>query len=83
MKGYGTERIEEECEIVFPEANIQRFDNDSIRKKGDFDKIISNFHEKKIDILVGTQLLSKGIDFTNVGTVGVADADALLKFPDF
>ena len=83
MRGYGTERIAEECEIIFPKATIQRFDNESIRKKGDFDRIISNFHNQKIDILVGTQLLSKGIDFTNVGTVGVADADALLKFPDF
>ena len=83
MRGYGTERIAEENALVFPTARIFRFDNESIRKKGDFDKIIQNFRDKKLDILVGTQLLGKGIDFQNVGTVGVMDGDAMLKYPDF
>jgi primosomal protein N' (replication factor Y) len=83
MRGYGTERIAEESALVFPTARIFRFDNESIRKKGDFDKIIQNFRDKKLDILVGTQLLGKGIDFQNVGTVGVMDGDAMLKYPDF
>lgn len=83
MRGFGTERITEELNILFPEAKIARFDNDAIRKRGDFQKIWNGFANKEIDILVGTQLLSKGVDFANVSLVGVVDADILLKKPDF
>lgn len=83
MKGYGTERIAEELGIYFPEARITRFDHDSIRKRSDFQNILNGFANKEIDILVGTQLLSKGLDFENVGLVGVIDADMLINIPDF
>lgn len=83
MRGFGTERISEELDILFPEARIARFDNESIKKRSDFQHILSGFANKQIDILVGTQLLSKGLDFENVSLVGVVDADILLKKPDF
>lgn len=83
MKGYGTERIAEELAIYFPEARITRFDQDSVRKRSDFQRILNGFDKGDIDILVGTQLLSKGLDFKNVGLVAVIDADMLLQIPDF
>jgi primosomal protein N' (replication factor Y) (superfamily II helicase) len=83
MRGFGTERIAEELEIYFPEARITRFDQVSIRKKSDFQRILNGFENKEIDILVGTQLLSKGLDFENVGLVCIPDADMLLNIPDF
>lgn len=83
MKGYGTERIAEELAIYFPEARITRFDQDSVRKRSDFQRILNGFDKGDIDILVGTQLLSKGLDFKNVGLVAVVDADMLLQIPDF
>ncbi len=83
MKGFGTERIAEELAIYFPEARISRFDQDSIKKRHDFQKIFTGFEKGDIDILVGTQLLSKGLDFLNVGLVAVVDADMLLNIPDF
>lgn len=83
MRGFGTERIAEELEIYFPEARITRFDQESIRKKSDFQRILNGFENKEIDILVGTQLLSKGLDFENVGLVCIPDADMLLNIPDF
>lgn len=83
MKGFGTERITEELDIFFPEARISRFDNESIRKRTDFQRILNGFAGGEIDILVGTQLLSKGLDFENVGLVCIPDADLLLNIPDF
>ncbi len=83
MKGYGTERIAEELAIYFPEARITRFDQDSVRKRSDFQRILNGYDKGDIDILVGTQLLSKGLDFKNVGLVAVVDADMLLQIPDF
>lgn len=83
MRGYGTERIAEELAIFFPEARITRFDQDSIRKRSDFQRILNAFANAEIDILVGTQLLSKGLDFKNIGLVAVVDADMLLNVPDF
>lgn len=83
MKGFGTERITEDLAIFFPDARITRFDHESIRRRSDFQRIIQGFANKQIDILVGTQLLSKGLDFENVGLVCVPDADMLLNIPDF
>lgn len=83
MRGFGTERIAEELSLLFPDARISRFDQESIRKRSDFQKILNGFENGSIDILVGTQLLSKGLDFKNVGLVAVPDADMLINIPDF
>ena len=83
IKGFGTERIEDELKIHLPDAKIGRLDWDTARSKTAHSKIINEFEEKKIDILVGTQMVTKGLDFENVGLVGVLSADNLLKFPDF
>ncbi|MFN5217513.1 MAG: primosomal protein N' [Sphingomonadales bacterium] len=83
MKGFGTERIAEELSIAFPAARIARLDQESTRKRSDFQRIFNGFANGEIDILVGTQLLSKGLDFQNVGLVAVPDADMLLNIPDF
>jgi len=83
IKGFGTEKIEDELKIYLPEAKIARMDWDSVRTKNSHQKIITDFEEKKIDVLVGTQMVTKGLDFDNVGLVGVLSADNLLYFPDF
>ncbi|NNC95350.1 MAG: primosomal protein N' [Chitinophagales bacterium] len=83
VKGFGTEKIESDLSILFPKANIGRLDYDSARGKYDHEKIIHSFENKEIDILVGTQMVSKGLDFDNVSLVGVIHADQLLYFPDF
>ena len=83
IKGFGTERIEDELKIHLPEAKIGRLDLDTARTKTQHSKIISDFEDKEIDILVGTQMVTKGLDFENVGLVGVLSADSLLRFPDF
>jgi primosomal protein N' (replication factor Y) len=83
MKGFGTERIAEELSLVFPTAKIARLDQESMRKRSDFQRVLNGFANGEIDILVGTQLLSKGLDFQNVGLVAVPDADILLNIPDF
>lgn len=83
MKGFGTERIAEELSLVFPAAKIARLDQESMRKRSDFQRVLNGFANGEIDILVGTQLLSKGLDFQNVGLVAVPDADILLNIPDF
>ncbi len=82
-KGLGTEKIEEELKQLFPEARIRRMDQDTTRKKNALPELINQFADRKIDILVGTQMLSKGLDFDNVGLVGVLNADQMLHFPDF
>ena len=82
-KGFGTEQIEEELEQLFPETNIGRMDLDTTRGKYGYQKIIGKFQAQEIDILVGTQMLSKGLDFSNVTLVGVMNADNMLNFPDF
>ena len=82
-KGFGTEKIEEEISIFFPEAKIARMDLDATRTRSSFMKLITDFEERKIDILVGTQMVTKGLDFDNVSTVGIINADQLLNFPDF
>ncbi|MGI6719209.1 MAG: replication restart helicase PriA [Bacteroidales bacterium] len=83
MKGFGTEKIEETLQHYFPDAIIKRMDLDSTRRKNAFAQIISEFSKKKIDILVGTQMIIKGLDFNNVALVGVVNVDNLLYFPDF
>ncbi len=82
-KGFGTEKIEEEIAIFFPEARIARMDLDATRTRSSFMKIITEFEDRQIDILVGTQMVTKGLDFDNVSTVGIINADQLLNFPDF
>lgn len=81
--GYGTERIEEEVREAFPEASIVRMDLDTTRGKRSYEKIITDFEENKTNILVGTQMVSKGLDFENVSVVGILNADNLLNYPDF
>ena len=83
LKSYGTERIEDELGIFFPKAKIARMDYDSTRGKNSFQEIINDFEENRVQILVGTQMVSKGMDFDNVGLVGVLNADNMLHFPDF
>ena len=82
-KGFGTEKIEDEIKIVFPAARVARMDQDTTRNKNSFNKIIRAFEDRKIDILIGTQMISKGLDFENLTVVGVLNADNLLNYPDF
>ncbi|MCQ2547929.1 MAG: primosomal protein N' [Clostridia bacterium] len=82
-KGLGTERLEEELEKLFPDANIARLDLDTGTKASDIAKILSDFKEGKTDILLGTQLVAKGLDFINVGLVGVISADDSMNIPDY
>ena len=82
-KGFGTEQIELELKKLFPDYSIGRMDLDTTRGKYGYQKIIGAFEAKEIDILVGTQMLSKGLDFENVSLVGILNADMMLNFPDF
>ena len=82
-KGFGTEQIEIELKELFPAHVIGRMDLDTTRGKHGYQKIISAFEEREIDVLVGTQMLSKGLDFDNVSLVGILNADTMLNFPDF
>jgi len=81
--GYGTEKLEEELKLHFPEANVQRMDLDTTRTKSGYETIIEGFETGKTDILVGTQMVTKGLDFGRVSLVGVFDADRMMHFPDF
>jgi primosomal protein N' (replication factor Y) len=83
MKSFGTEKIEEELQIFFPEARIARMDLDSTRSRFAHEHLITDFEERNIDILVGTQMVTKGLDFENVSTVGILNADQMMNFPDF
>ena len=83
MKGFGTEKVEEELGILFPAARITRMDLDTTRTRHSHQKIINDLEERKIDILVGTQMVTKGLDFENVSTVSILNADNMLGFPDF
>ncbi len=82
-RGFGTQKIEEEIEILLPEAKIKRMDIDSTRSKHAYKQIIDDFDAGEIDILTGTQMVTKGLDFDHVGLVGVLQADHLLSYPDF
>jgi len=82
-KGFGTEQIEIELNTLFPDKNILRMDQDTTKGKFGFEKIIDKFQNGDIDILVGTQMLAKGLDFERVSLVGVLNADNMMYFPDF
>lgn len=82
-KGFGTEQVEQELNTLFPKTNVGRMDLDTTRGKHGYEKIINSFEQQEIDILVGTQMLTKGLDFRNVNLVGIMNADSLLNFPDF
>jgi primosomal protein N' (replication factor Y) len=82
MLGFGTEKIEEELATLFPEARIGRMDQDTMRGKNAMDRLLTSFGEGGIDILVGTQMVTKGLDFDHVSVVGILNADNLMRFPD-
>ena len=82
-KGFGTEQIEQELVALFPKAKTGRMDQDTTRGKFGFEKIIDSFKNREVDILVGTQMLAKGLDFDNVSLVGIMNADNMLHHPDF
>ncbi|MFC0077230.1 primosomal protein N' [Flavobacterium procerum] len=82
-KGFGTEQIEQELAALFPNAKTARMDQDTTRGKFGFEKIIDTFKNREVDILVGTQMLAKGLDFDNVSLVGIMNADNMLHHPDF
>ena len=81
--GVGTQRIEEEIKSIFPDIRVLRLDKDTTSKKGSFEEILNKFKNREADVLIGTQMLSKGLDFDNVTLVGILSADMILKFPDF
>jgi primosomal protein N' (replication factor Y) len=83
MKGFGTEKIEEEIALFFPGARVERMDLDATRNRKSFEQLIARFEMKESDILVGTQMVSKGLDFDNVKLVGIMNADTMLNYPDF
>jgi len=83
MSGFGTERIEDELKLIFPKASIARLDTDTTRSKTGAANIIRDFQEQKTNILIGTQMVSKGLDFEHVSIVGIINADSMLSFPDF
>lgn len=83
IKGFGTEKIEEDLALILPQARIARMDLDTTRSKNAYIELIHAFQERKIDILVGTQMVTKGLDFDNVTVVGVLNADNMICFPDF
>ncbi|MGD9991734.1 MAG: primosomal protein N' [Salinivirgaceae bacterium] len=82
-KGFGTEKVEDEIQLIYPEARVARLDLDTTRGKYGHETIINNFQNQHIDILIGTQMVSKGLDFDHVSVVGILNADNMLKFPDF
>ncbi|MGR3179473.1 MAG: replication restart helicase PriA [Candidatus Anammoxibacter sp.] len=82
-QGFGTERIEEEIKRKFPEQCVLRMDSDTMRGKGSHENALSDFHDCKVNILLGTQMIAKGLDFPNVTLVGVISADTSLNIPDF
>lgn len=81
--GYGTEKIENELKTYFPEARIKRMDLDTMRTKSDMENLINEFVDRNIDILIGTQMVTKGLDFENISLVGIINFDSLTQFPDF
>jgi len=83
LKGFGTEKIEDELQTLFPDRVIRRMDLDTTRKKDSYENLLNAFEDQEVDILVGTQMISKGLDFSHVGLVGVLSADQMLNFPDF
>ena len=82
-RGYGTEKIEEQVREAFPEARIARMDLDTTRTRNAYERIISDFGAGRTNILIGTQMISKGLDFDKVSVVGIVNADSMLNMPDF
>ena len=82
-RGYGTEKIEDLVRAEFPEARVARMDLDTTRTRGAYERLIGEFGEGKTNVLIGTQMISKGLDFDNVAVVGILDADTMLNYPDF
>nr|WKN34972.1 primosomal protein N' [Tunicatimonas sp. TK19036] len=81
--GFGTEKLEEEIQTLLPQSRVQRMDLDTTRKKNSYEQIIESFAGRELDFLVGTQMVSKGLDFDGVSLVGILDADRMIHFPDF
>jgi len=81
--GFGTEKLEDQLQIIFPTSKVLRMDLDTTRAKNAYQQIIQEFEGGEIDVLVGTQMITKGLDFDNVSLVGIFDADRLIHFPDF
>ncbi len=82
-KGFGTEKIEDDLSLIFPQARIGRLDLDSTRRKDAYETILDAFASGQVDVLIGTQMVSKGLDFDNVSVVGIMNADSMLHYPDF
>lgn len=82
-RGFGTEKIEDDVKLIFPEASVARMDLDTTRTRSAYEKIIADFEQGKTDILIGTQMVSKGLDFDHVSVVGILNADTMLNYPDF
>jgi primosomal protein N' (replication factor Y) len=82
-KGFGTEKIEDELQILLPDARIARMDLDTTRARNAYQNLLNDLEEKRIDILVGTQMVAKGLDFSDVTVIGIINADSLLKYPDY
>jgi len=83
QKGFGTEKVEDELSMLLPDARIARMDLDTTRSKMAFQNILNDIEEKKIDVLVGTQMVAKGLDFPDITVIGIISADSLLKYPDY
>lgn len=83
LRGFGTEKVEDEISILFPDAEIERMDYDSTRRRGSVEKIIKDLETGKTDILIGTQMISKGLDIENLTVVGILNIDGMLFYPDF
>jgi primosomal protein N' (replication factor Y) len=83
MKGFGTEKIEEELSEILPDVTSARMDLDTTRSKYAYHKLIEDFEQQRIQVLIGTQMVTKGLDFENVGLVGVINADSLMNYPNF
>ena len=82
-RGYGTEKVEDQLRELFPEARVARMDLDTTHTRNAYERIIDDFSAGRTNILIGTQMISKGLDFDNVSVVGILDADAMLNYPDF
>ncbi|WP_223815782.1 replication restart helicase PriA [Adhaeribacter rhizoryzae] len=81
--GFGTEKIEDDLKYLLPDANVQRMDLDTTKSKNAYSQIIADFEENKTNVLVGTQMVTKGLDFENVSLVGIINADSIINYPDF
>lgn len=82
-RGFGTEKVEDDIKILFPEITVARMDLDTTRTRTAYEKIIANFEAGKTDVLIGTQMVSKGLDFDHVSVVGILNSDTMLNYPDF